>query len=101
MLVVTIVERLVVMAPPGLEVVCTADILLHLLLTVQFGLHHLRLVDNVGGKALAIKWAATNLLEQLQVLVSGASSTGMGGLMLAKTFLLWAEMICFMFGQVE
>ena len=71
MLVVTIVERLVVMAPPGLEVVRTADILLHLLLAVQLGLHHLRLVDNVGGKALAIKWAATNLLQQPPRTVAG------------------------------
>ena len=71
MLVVTIVERLVVVAPPGLEVVRAADILLHLFLAVQLGLHHLRLVDNVGGKALAIKWAATNLLQQPPRTVAG------------------------------
>ena len=63
MFVVWVVERLVMMSPPGFEVVCAADVLLHLLLPIHLGLHHHRLVDHVGDEALALEWAATHLLQ--------------------------------------
>ena len=63
MLVVGVVKRLVMMPPPCFEVSCAADVLLHLLLPVHFGLHHHRLLDNIGDEALALEWAATHLLQ--------------------------------------
>ena len=37
----------------------------------------------------------------MQLVITCSSSSGIGGFFVAKTFLLWAEMICFMLGQVE
>ena len=65
MFVVWVVERLVMMSPPGFEVVCAADVLLHLLLPIYLGLHHLRLVDDVGCQAFALEWAAASFLHLL------------------------------------
>ena len=64
MFVVWVVERLVMMSPPGFEVVCAADVLLHLLLPIHLGLHHHRLVDHVGDEALALEWAFLFYLHQ-------------------------------------
>ena len=72
MFVVWVVERLVMMSPPGFEVICAADVLLHLLLPVHFGLHHHRLLDNIGDEALALEWAATHLLQLPPRAVAGA-----------------------------
>ena len=58
MLIVCMVERLGMMAPPGLEVGGAPHILLHLLLPVHLGLDHLCLVDDVRYQALALEWAA-------------------------------------------
>ena len=49
MLVISIVEGLLVVAPPRLEVSGAADVLLHLLLPVHLALDHLRLVNDVVG----------------------------------------------------
>ena len=101
MLVVPVVEGFAVVAPPCFEISGAPHVLLHLHLPVHLGLDHLRLVVKHLPCRGQPPTSSIILLEQLQVLVSGASTTGMGGLMLAKTFLLWAAMICFMFGQVE
>ena len=63
MFVVGIIKRLVMMPPSRFEVSGAADVLLHLLLPVHFGLHHHRLLDNIGDEALALEWAATHLLQ--------------------------------------
>ena len=64
-LVVRVVERFVMMPPPCLEVGGAADVLLHLLLPIYLGLHHLRLVDDVGCQAFALEWAAASFLHLL------------------------------------
>ena len=61
MLVVGIVKRAVVLSPPWLEVGGAAHVLLHLLLPVHLGLHHLSLVDHVLCQALALEWAFADL----------------------------------------
>ena len=71
MLVSCIVERLDMMAPPGLKIGGAAHILLHLLLPVHLGLDHLCLVDDVRYQALALEWAAAILLHRPPVAVAG------------------------------
>ena len=71
MLVSCIVERLDMMAPPGLKVGGAAHILLHLLLPVHLGLDHLRQVHNILREALALERAAISCFLPLGAVAVG------------------------------
>ena len=71
MLVVCIVERLDVVAPPGLEVGGAPHILLHLHHPVHLGLLHLRQVHNILCEALAFERASFSHLFPLGAVAVG------------------------------
>ena len=71
MLVISILERFLVVPPPCLKVCGAADVPLHLLLPVHLGLHHICLVNDVGHQALALQGAAAILLHRPPRAVAG------------------------------